>query len=129
MLDILRECSSDDFDIVTIGLRCLGGVVEGGTENLDGKLLKDIEDALQKIGGQCDLLMVRTVITQQPNSNSGNSSITNLQESRNLINLILNNLPEDSFTCPVKSTKYNKLRLWEEIPGLEEAQIARGPPS
>lgn len=59
VLDILRECSADDFDVVAIGLRCLGGVVEGGTENLDGKLLRDVEDALQRLGGQCDLLMVR----------------------------------------------------------------------
>lgn len=58
VLEILKECSQDDFDIVAIGLRCLGSVVEGGTENLDGQLLKEVEDALQRLGGQCDMLMV-----------------------------------------------------------------------
>lgn len=43
VLEILKECSQEDFDIVAIGLRCLGSVVEGGTENLDGQLLKDVE--------------------------------------------------------------------------------------
>ena len=57
-------------------------------------MLKDIEESLQKLGGQCDLL------SQQPAVSDGNTS---LQESRRLINLILNNLPEDSFTCPIKS--------------------------
>jgi hypothetical protein len=58
VLEILKECSQDDFDIVAIGLRCLGSVIEGGTENLDGQLLKEVEEALQRLGGQCDLLMV-----------------------------------------------------------------------
>jgi len=37
----------------------------------------------------------------KPNTPGGKQD--NLQESRTLINLILNNLPEDSFVCPVKN--------------------------
>lgn len=43
VLDIIRECTGDDMDIATTALKCIGMVVEGGTENIDGQLLKEIE--------------------------------------------------------------------------------------
>jgi hypothetical protein len=55
-----------------------------------------VENCLVNLGSYCDQAMI--------SSNGGDSSeLGAVQESRSLINQLLNNMPEDKFICPVKN--------------------------
>ena len=87
MLDILVECNNDDFDIITICSKCISNVAKG----LVGSLVTEIEETMEKLGSRCDSLMIRP--------SSGNRET--LEESRKMINLVINDLTSDPFICKI----------------------------
>ena len=55
---------------------------------MDPALMAEVEGCLVDLGGKSDML--------------GGGQQSDVAESRALVNLLLNNLPEDKFVCPVK---------------------------
>lgn len=49
------------------------------------------------LGSHCDRIMIN-----KEDNNEANE-ISSIQESRSLINMLLNNMPEEKFICPVKN--------------------------
>lgn len=43
IVSILNDCDNDDFDLVTLALKTLAAVVDARNENIDPKLLAEIE--------------------------------------------------------------------------------------
>jgi hypothetical protein len=58
VLEILNECESEDFDLVTVGLKALAVLLEAGNENIDPENLANIESCLMNLGSHCDRIMI-----------------------------------------------------------------------
>lgn len=59
IISILAECDNDDFDVVTVALKTLASIIEGRNENVDPKLMSDIETCLIGLGGHCDRILAK----------------------------------------------------------------------
>lgn len=59
MIGILNDCDNDDFDVVTVALKTLAAIVDSRNENLDPKLMADVETCLMGLGGHCDKVLSR----------------------------------------------------------------------
>lgn len=42
IIEILKDCQNDDFDVVTVGLKALFIIIDNRTENIDPKQLSEI---------------------------------------------------------------------------------------
>lgn len=83
VISILNECENDDFDVVTVALKTLATIIDNRNENLDPKMLAEVENCLMNLGGHCDRVLSNL---------SGDTS--EVHESRTLINMLLNSMPE-----------------------------------
>lgn len=72
-------------------MKTLSSVVDARNENIDPRLLGDIENCLMNLGSHCDKYI----------SCSVKGEASELHESRSLINLLLNSMPEERFVCPI----------------------------
>ncbi len=73
---------------MTVALKALFIIIDNRTENIEPKQLGEIEACLVSLGNHCD----RTMLSG--GEQSTNAEIQDVQESRNLINILLNNMPE-----------------------------------
>lgn len=78
--------------MVTVALKTLATIVDSRNENLDPKLMADVEACLMGLGGHCDKVLSKP-----------GGEVAEVMESRTLINMLLNNMPEEKFICPVKN--------------------------
>lgn len=54
----MKECQSEDFDLVTVSLKALFIIIDNRTENIDPKQLSEIEACLVNLGAHCDKTML-----------------------------------------------------------------------
>ena len=57
-------------------------------------MVKEIEATMDKLGVRCDMLMIRPTSAKEEKDN--------LEESRKIINLVINDLKEDPFVCKIE---------------------------
>jgi hypothetical protein len=78
---------------VALALKTLASIIDARNENIDPKLLTEVENCLMNLGSHCDKVIA---------SVSGGEA-AELHESRSLINMLLNSMPEERFVCQVKN--------------------------
>jgi len=92
--NILFYSTIEEFDIVSCCLKCTTNILDTlNKPDLDGNMMKDLEELIQNFGEQCDVLL----------STAQNDENNRVGDLRAIINHLLNIMPEQGYNCPDKS--------------------------
>ena len=93
-MKLLEDCTIDDIDIISCCLKALTNLIFKNIKNdseATQKTFSLLDQLLDKFGSECDLILTSNEINENEERE--------ISELRNIINTIINVIPDQEFVC------------------------------